>query len=320
MRRLIVITVAATAILAGLLGALPASAATLSAQALLGRLTVAAEAGAGSYDRAKFRHWIDVDRDGCDTREEVLLAESSVQVQRGPGCTVTKGRWLSVFDGRTWIRPGDVDIDHAVPLAEAWRSGARSWSPAVRRGFANDLTYRASLGVMTDNLNSTKQDRDPGVWLPPVAKCGYVTRWIAVKYRYHLSIDVRERAGLAAVLAGSCGARNLTVPTRVVGGVFVPVPVAAAPLPATPAPIASIPTATLTPTVAASTSVAVTSAPTVTTAAPTTPTAPITVSGFVWPGAFCAASDYWDYGYTSAGTLMRCTTTATDSRFRWRAA
>lgn len=145
MRRLIAITVALTAILAGLLAALPASAATLTAQGLLGQLTVAPEAGSASYDRAKFRHWIDADRDGCDTREEILIARSTVKVKRGTGCAVTSGRWQSLYDGRTWTRPGDVDIDHAVPLAEAWRSGARTWSPAVRRGFANDLAYRQSL-------------------------------------------------------------------------------------------------------------------------------------------------------------------------------
>jgi len=315
MRRLLGTTVAVAGVLAGVLAALPASAATLTAQGLLGQLTVAPEAGAASYDRAKFRHWIDADHDGCDTREEVLIARSSVRVTRGPGCAVIKGRWQSLSDGRIWTRAVDVDIDHAVPLAEAWRSGARRWAPAVRRGFANDLAYRQSLGVMTDNLNSSKRDRDPGTWMPPIAHCAYATRWVAVKYRYDLTVDVREKAALPAVLTGSCGTKTLTLPSRIVGGaVFpapvVPVPLPTVPLPTLPLPIVSLPTAT--PTAGGS------SAPTP--AAPTTPAPAITVAGSVSPGAFCAAEDHWDYGYTSAGTLMRCTTTDTDSRFRWRAA
>lgn len=168
---------------------------------------------------------------------------------------------------------------------------------------------------MTDNLNSAKQDRDPGTWLPPAAKCAYATRWITVKYRYALSVDPREKAGLAAVLADSCGAKTLILPPRIVGGALASAPVVPVPLPIVPLPIVSLPSATPT---AGGSSAPTTAAPT--TPAPTTPAPAITVAGAVWPGAFCVAEDHWDYGYTSAGTLMRCTSTDADSRFRWRSA
>ncbi len=214
MRRLLLLLLTASSMLLSVLTGLPAEAATTSAKSLLSKLTVRAESGSSSYVRAKFRAWIDADGDSCDTREEVLLAESRVTTRRGAGCRVMSGRWYSPYDGRTWTNPSDVDIDHVIPLKEAWESGARSWSPDTRKRFANDLSFGWSLDAMTDNLNSSKQARDPAGWLPPRAKCRYVTHWIAVKYRWRLTIDRAEKAKAAAILAGTCGTKPVTVPSR----------------------------------------------------------------------------------------------------------
>jgi hypothetical protein len=103
----------------------PAAASTIqrgTALHLLSHLRAAAEHPRG-YDRALFVHWIDADRDGCDTRDEVLIAESVTTPRIRSGCVVT-GSWRSVYDGARTTRASSFDIDHVVALKEAWDSGA----------------------------------------------------------------------------------------------------------------------------------------------------------------------------------------------------
>jgi hypothetical protein len=100
--------------------------------ALLRDIPVRAERNAG-YDRAKFNLWIDADGDGCDTRDEVLIAEAVHGPQVGSGCDVGRGLWLSRYDRLRVHNPSNLDIDHMVPLAEAWGSGARRWTANTRQ-------------------------------------------------------------------------------------------------------------------------------------------------------------------------------------------
>lgn len=161
-------------------------------------LTIAAE-HVGGYDRKLFKHWIDQDHDGKNTRAEVLIAESLIPVHfSSTGKTVTTGKWLSLYDGETWTRASDVDIDHVVALGEAWRSGAWKWSAARRQAYANDLGVPWTLRAVTDNVNQEKSDDDPTNWLPPLesATCVYLTDWVAVKIRWKLSIDAEERQSI----------------------------------------------------------------------------------------------------------------------------
>jgi hypothetical protein len=307
LRRAVVLIVSAVPTLAGLLTALPAHATTTSASSLLAALTVRAESGTGSYARSAFAEWVDADQNSCDTREEVLIAESKFKVTLASSCRITKGKWVSWYDGRTWTQTANLDIDHMVPLKEAWESGARGWGRRSRAAFANDLGLAATLNAITDNLNSSKQDRDPAGWMPPRAHCKYAMQWVAVKYRWNLSVDVAEHAKLASVLRGGCGESRLTVPTRAMGATTTPTSPApsdtsTATAAATPVPTSTSPS---TPTYTPSPTYTVTPAP------------QPTYQG-VTPGAFCG--DHYAYGYTSAGTLMHCVTTATDTRFRWRAA
>lgn len=203
----------AVVVLAGMLVVPPVHAATVTARQLLGKLPVKAENNAG-YERERFTHWSDADSDGCDTRAEVLIAESTVAVTRNSYCTVLTGRWVSVFDGEVWTRASDVDIDHHVALAEAWGSGARGWSSTQRMRYANDLGYPWSLNAMTDNLNASKSDRDPATWLPPQNACKYVIRWMSVKYRWRLTIDNAEKGALSDQLSGSCGSKVVKLPKK----------------------------------------------------------------------------------------------------------
>ena len=190
-----------------------ASSVTLTASALLAKLPVKAESNAG-YDRSLFRHWIDADGDGCDTRAEVLMAESLVATTRNSSCTVQTGKWVSFVDGRTWTSASDLEIDHLVALSEAWGSGARSWSPLQRQRYANDLGFAWSLNAITSSVNSAKSDYDPAQWLPPKVgvRCLYAIRWMEVKYRWRLSIDATEKTALQRLLSGTCGQKVITLP------------------------------------------------------------------------------------------------------------
>jgi hypothetical protein len=163
------------------------------------------------YLRTKFKHWVDADHDGCNTRMEVLIAEVDAPLAVGsPGCTLVGGRWFSYYDRRSWTDQGRIDIDHMVPLAEAWDSGARNWTAADRERYANDLgDYRSLVGV-TDTVNQEKSDQDPATWLPPFSKCRYLREFVAVKVRWRLSVDAAERVAMIE-LAASCENTTITV-------------------------------------------------------------------------------------------------------------
>lgn len=157
------------------------------------------------YDRELFEHWITIG--GCSTRENVLIRDSLTPAQVDPfGCRVVAGDWLSPFDGETWDSPADVDIDHVIPLKEAWDSGAWSWTASQRRAFANDLTDRRTLRAVTDNVNQAKGDKDPSNWMPPLqtAWCPYLADWIAIKARWQLSMDESEAGRIRNLLARRC--------------------------------------------------------------------------------------------------------------------
>src|SRR5215471_806129 len=107
MRRLLAPALVLAVSSAGLLAiATPAEAAApTTAMGVLNSLTVRAESNSPAYARSAFHHWIDADHDSCDTREEVLIAESRVKATRGSGCKILSGRWYSYYDSATWTRP-----------------------------------------------------------------------------------------------------------------------------------------------------------------------------------------------------------------------
>jgi hypothetical protein len=163
------------------------------------------------YSRDNFRHWVDADGDGCSTRQEVLISEADDPVTVGSGCSLSGGRWFSYYDQVSWTDPGDVDIDHMVPLAEAWDSGARSWSAGVREAYANDLGDSRSLVGVTDSVNQAKGDQDPREWMPAAERCRYVREWVAVKHRWRLSVDSAEKSALSSLVSGCSGTITVTL-------------------------------------------------------------------------------------------------------------
>ena len=168
---------------------------------LLATLQTAAEHNAG-YKRSYFVLWTDADHDGCDTRQEVLIAESTTPVTEGKRCSISGGSWYSAYDGVKTTRASTFDIDHLVPLAEAWGSGASAWSAERRMEYANDLGDPRTLIAVSATSNRAKGDRDPATWLPPLVsyRCTYVTDWVVVKTRWSLSVDQAERSAIEGVL------------------------------------------------------------------------------------------------------------------------
>ncbi|MFD6287510.1 HNH endonuclease family protein [Streptomyces sp. NPDC060205] len=116
------------------------------------------------------------------------------------------GEWYSYYDGVTLTAPGGLDIDHLVPLAEAWDSGASAWTPARRHAYAHDLDADRSLVAVTARTYRSKSDQDPADWRPPLAdaRCTYATDRVATNLRWQLTVDDRERTALTELAAG-CG-------------------------------------------------------------------------------------------------------------------
>lgn len=182
------------------------------------------------YDREAFVHWTDADGDGCDTRDEVLLAEAVRRPRVGDDCDLLGGRWVSPYDGESTRDPSSFDVDHVVPLADAWASGARRWGAARREAFANDLGDRRSLVAVTASSNRSKSDQDPSTWQPERQRCRYVRDWTAVKLRWDLAAD-RAEVGTLTRRARACGGR-VTVRTVRGGAARTPEPGRAGPGPA----------------------------------------------------------------------------------------
>ena len=171
--------------------------------AVLVGLRVEPEGARAGYKRELFVHWVDADRDGCDSREEVLIAESRSPAQVDPyGCKVVEGDWYSSYDGLTFSDPSELDIDHMVPLAEAWDSGAAGWDAGRRQSFANDLDHPQALRAVSASSNRSKGDLDPGQWKPTrdAAWCEYANDWVTVKKAWDLSADQNEVDDLRVML------------------------------------------------------------------------------------------------------------------------
>lgn len=169
-------------------------------QVQLDTLSISPEGPRDGYDRDRFRHWIDADRNGCDTRCEVLARQ---RIDSLPG--LPDGGWLSIYDGYSTDNASEFDVDHLVALSEAWDSGAAAWDDARREAFANDLDS-GQLVAVTAATNRSKSDRDPAEWQPPNrdAWCEWATAWVGVKAKWDLTVDRAEVSALRNILQG-CG-------------------------------------------------------------------------------------------------------------------
>ncbi|MFG3266334.1 HNH endonuclease family protein [Streptomyces bobili] len=183
--------------------AAPGDTVTLPVDDALAALPVRDEDRTG-YERTKFRHWTDADHDGCSTRSEVLLDEAVTAPEQGARCLLTGGSWYSPYDDTYFTVARGLDIDHLVPLAEAWDSGASTWTAGEREAYANDLGDTRALIAVSAASNRSKSDQDPATWQPPATgyRCIYATDWITVKTRWGLAIDTTEHNALTGILTG----------------------------------------------------------------------------------------------------------------------
>lgn len=178
---------------------LPGMVGVQEARTRLAALKVAPPGTMAGYSRAKFTHWAE-QGDKCDTRE-VVLKRDGTNVTRDSECKAVSGTWKSLYDGVVVTDASKMDIDHIVPLAEGWRSGAAGWDAARRKAFANDLTHPQLLSV-TAAANRSKGDQSPDLWQPPDKSswCQYGRAWTTVKSTYDLTVTEPEKKMLKAML------------------------------------------------------------------------------------------------------------------------
>jgi hypothetical protein len=160
------------------------------------------------YTRAQFGPaWADVDRNGCDTRNDILKRDLTNQVykEKTKQCVVLSGTLIDPFSGESinFVQgaktSSEVQIDHSVALSNAWQTGAFKLTSDQRKAFANDPL---NLQAVKGKLNSQKGDGDAATWLPPLKsyRCDYVSRQIAVKLKYKLWFTAPEKEAMIRIL------------------------------------------------------------------------------------------------------------------------
>jgi hypothetical protein len=172
----------------------------------LNGISVRASGTMDGYARTLFPTWLDATAWGwppvpnsyCDVRQAALYREGT-NVGYSSTCSILSGAWLDAYTGTMLYATSDVDIDHIVPLAEAWRSGAAAWTDAQRRQYANN---KLVVLAVDDGTNASKGDKTPDLWKPPnqSAHCLYAKRWIAIKATFGLSVNTAEKTALNQML------------------------------------------------------------------------------------------------------------------------
>ena len=184
-----------------------------SARAALATLPVKGRAAKTGYDRDRFGPaWADTDRNGCDTRNDILKRDLAGETfkPRTHDCVVLTGTLSDPYTGKkiTFSRGQGtseaVQIDHVIALSDAWQKGAQQLSPDARKSLGNDPL---NLMAVDGPTNQGKGDGDAATWLPPVRsyRCTYVARQVAVKAKYRLWVTQAEHDAIAGVLAGCPG-------------------------------------------------------------------------------------------------------------------
>ncbi len=156
-----------------------------------------------TYSRQDFGYQADLDGDGCFTRAELLMARSLIPVSMdsGSNCRVLRGAWQDAYSGDTLYSSDSVEIDHLVPLKEAFTSGADRWPSERKRIFANTDSLD-QLVVARASTNHSKGSRDIGAWQPESkqAKIRYALSWARIKVAWELTADAKELGALKAIL------------------------------------------------------------------------------------------------------------------------
>lgn len=142
------------------------------------------------YNREDWGNWIDEDKDGLNTRDEVLVEESLIKPVISNN-KVVYGKWFDKYTGKYFTNPRDLDIDHLVPLKNAHISGASNWSKRKKNRYYNYLKYDNHLIAVSKSANRNKSDKSPVEWLPPNEEyqCEYVREWYKIKTDWGLTVE-----------------------------------------------------------------------------------------------------------------------------------
>ncbi|KID74101.1 uncharacterized protein G6M90_00g033670 [Metarhizium brunneum] len=175
-----------------------------SARTTLASLQVSTPVDDGTYNRSLFHTW-DIIHGKCNTRHveipDVVLIRDGEDVKTNRNCVPQSGIWTSPYDGLVFTEAHKLDIDHFVPLKNAWMSGASEWTDEQREAFANDLTH-PQLWAVSAHANRQKGDKSPDRWKPPLTSfyCTYAESWVDVKGYYNLTISDSEKDALGSML------------------------------------------------------------------------------------------------------------------------
>ena len=182
-----------------------------TAISVLNKLAVKGRAAKTGYTREQFPHWSDLNRNGCDTRNEILERDLTTVIFKvgTKDCKVITGSLLDPYSGKVISfssTKSTVDIDHVVALSNAWQTGAAYFDKSKREAIANDPL---NLLAVDYSLNRQKGDGDAATWLPPLKsyRCDYVARQVAVKAKYALWVTAPEKDAIVKILEKCVGQR-----------------------------------------------------------------------------------------------------------------
>jgi hypothetical protein len=155
------------------------------------------------YNRSEWKHWLDLDGDGCDTREQILVAEGTDVKTDPKTCKVLSGTWVENYVGKTFTDSSAMDIDHVVPLSWAAANGGNDWDADKKTAFANDP---ANLFISDASENRSKGDKGPASYLPPNQEfqCLYVNSFLSVISKYQLSLSQVEKSAIEKTIEERC--------------------------------------------------------------------------------------------------------------------
>lgn len=151
------------------------------------------------YDRHEWKHWIDVDKDCQNTRQEILITRSEISVGLNKrGCSVKTGQWKDYYYPQTFTKSSDIDVDHLIPLKNAFETGGGEWGRKEKETFANDPE---NLVLTSKKYNRSKGAKGIDAWLPVDQEyaCKYIKDWVKIKQKYQLHLTAAEKNTLVTI-------------------------------------------------------------------------------------------------------------------------
>ena len=173
------------------------------------------------HRQLQFGRWInDPDDKTCfNTRALVLLRDSDKNVvfKTTNHCSVDKGSWNDPYTGKTFDQTAFIQIDHVVPLKNAYMSGAYKWDFKTRCLYANYLGNDYHLLSVNASENMKKGDRSPDKYMPPNFEftCTYLKNWLSIKFLWGLKMTLAESEAITALIKNNnCNVHKFRITDR----------------------------------------------------------------------------------------------------------